>query len=263
MVTRRGQMYVNGQWSDAEGRAAFDVVNPATREVVAQVANAGLPETRLAIDAAHGAFHAWAALSAKERGRILLRIQAGIEARRDDIARLIVLENGKPFEEARKEVSLPSDTSAGSPRRRAGWEASGCRRQCRASVCGSSVSPWAPWPPSRHGTSPPPWSPARSPRLWRLAARWCSSPPPPRRSRRWRWPRFATRPGCPRGCSTCSLPTARPWRRASSWPTLASAKSASPAPRRWGSGSWSMPPANSNACPSSWAATPLHRFRRL
>jgi len=106
MVTRPGQMYVNGQWSEAEGRAAFDVVNPATREVVAQIANAGLPETRLAIDAAHGAFHGWAALSAKERGRILLRIQAGIEVRRDDIARLIVLENGKPFEEARKEVSF-------------------------------------------------------------------------------------------------------------------------------------------------------------
>ena len=41
--------------ADAEGRAAFDVVNPATREVVAQIANAGLPETRLAIDAAPAA----------------------------------------------------------------------------------------------------------------------------------------------------------------------------------------------------------------
>lgn len=106
METDVRRMYLNGQWVEAEGKATFDVVNPATRERVARVANGGVPEARRAVGAAHAAFAGWAAQSAKERGRILLRVQAGIEARRDEIARLIVLENGKPFEEARREVSF-------------------------------------------------------------------------------------------------------------------------------------------------------------
>ena len=100
------RMYINGEWIEAEGRATFDVVNPATREVVAKVANGGVSETRKAVEAAHAAFREWSARPAKERGRILHRIQEGIERELDEIAKLIVLENGKPFEEARKEVAL-------------------------------------------------------------------------------------------------------------------------------------------------------------
>ena len=99
-------MYLDGQWLEAESRSDFEVVNPATREVVARVANGAVPEMRRAVDAADAAFPGWAARPAKERGKLLLRIQAGIEARQDDIARLIVQENGKPFEEARKEVGF-------------------------------------------------------------------------------------------------------------------------------------------------------------
>ena len=106
MDTKISEMYVNGRWIEAEGGAAFDVLNPATREVVAKVANGGIVETRAAIAAAHAAFPEWAALPAKERGKILLRIQAGMEAQRDEIARLIVQENGKPFEEAKREVAF-------------------------------------------------------------------------------------------------------------------------------------------------------------
>jgi succinate-semialdehyde dehydrogenase/glutarate-semialdehyde dehydrogenase len=106
MDTKIEEMYVNGRWIEAEGGATFDVVNPATREPVAKVANGGIAETRAAISAAHAAFEGWAALPPKERGRILLRIQAGLEAQRDEIGRLIVLENGKPFEEAKREVGF-------------------------------------------------------------------------------------------------------------------------------------------------------------
>src|SRR5262245_13147062 len=100
------RMYLDGQWVEAESRATFEVTNPATREVVAEVADGGVAEMRQAVAAAHRAFPAWAAMPAKDRGRILVRIQEGIERHRDEIARLIVLENGKPFEEARKEVSF-------------------------------------------------------------------------------------------------------------------------------------------------------------
>src|SRR5262245_156251 len=106
MGADRKRMYLDGEWIEAEGGATFEVVNPATREVVALVADGGVGEARRAADAAHRAFPGWAATPAKERGQVLLRVQAGIEARRDEIARLIVLENGKPFEEARKEVGF-------------------------------------------------------------------------------------------------------------------------------------------------------------
>ncbi len=100
------RMYINGEWDEAEDKATFDVVNPATREVVARVANGGIAETRRALDAAHAAFKEWSNLPPKERGKILHRIQDGMERELDAIAKLIVQENGKPFEEAKKEVAF-------------------------------------------------------------------------------------------------------------------------------------------------------------
>ncbi len=100
------RMYIDGAWVLAEGGASFDVINPADRSVVARVANGAAPEIHRAVGAAHGAFREWSALAPKDRGRFLLAIQELMEARRDELARLITLENGKPFEEARKEVQF-------------------------------------------------------------------------------------------------------------------------------------------------------------
>jgi succinate-semialdehyde dehydrogenase/glutarate-semialdehyde dehydrogenase len=100
------RMYIDGAWVLAEGGASFDVINPADRSVVARVANGAAPEIHRAVEAAHDAFREWSALAPKDRGRFLLAIQELMEARRDELARLITLENGKPFEEARKEVQF-------------------------------------------------------------------------------------------------------------------------------------------------------------
>ena len=100
------RMYIGGQWIEAESRKTFEVVNPATREVAARITDGGTAEIARAVDAAEAAFRGWAGRPEKERGKILLRIQSGMEARQDDLARLIVQENGKPFEEARKEVGF-------------------------------------------------------------------------------------------------------------------------------------------------------------
>ncbi|MBI2878315.1 MAG: aldehyde dehydrogenase family protein, partial [Candidatus Rokubacteria bacterium] len=99
-------MYIGGRWTEAGEGQRFDVVDPATGEPVAEVADAGAPDTRAAIEAARAAFKPWAATSPKERGRILHRIQAALEERQEEIARRIVLENGKPFEEAKKEIAF-------------------------------------------------------------------------------------------------------------------------------------------------------------
>ncbi|MGH7313565.1 MAG: NAD-dependent succinate-semialdehyde dehydrogenase [Candidatus Rokuibacteriota bacterium] len=100
------RMYIDGEWVLAEGEATFDVLNPADQSVVARVANGAVPEIRRAVQAAQAAFREWSVLAPKDRGRILLTIQERMEGRRDELARLITLENGKPFEEARKEVQF-------------------------------------------------------------------------------------------------------------------------------------------------------------
>ena len=99
-------MYIDGKWVLAEGGATFDVVNPADQSVVASVANGATPEILRAVDAAQAAFKEWSLLAPKERGRFLLAIQELMEQRKDELARLITLENGKPFEEAKKEVQF-------------------------------------------------------------------------------------------------------------------------------------------------------------
>jgi succinate-semialdehyde dehydrogenase/glutarate-semialdehyde dehydrogenase len=99
-------MHLDGQWVTAEGGAAFEVINPADQTVVARVTNGATPEVLRAVEAAQGAFREWSALAPKDRGRYLLAIQELMQERRDELARLITLENGKPFEEARKEVQF-------------------------------------------------------------------------------------------------------------------------------------------------------------
>ena len=96
-------MYIDGKWVLAEGGATFDVVNPADQSVVASVANGATPEILRAEEATEAAFKEWSLLAPKERGRFLLAIQELMEEPRDEPARLITLENGKPFEEAQKE----------------------------------------------------------------------------------------------------------------------------------------------------------------
>ena len=90
----------------ADGGATFDVVNPADQTVVARVANGAGPEIQQAATAAHAAFGEWSRLAPKDRGRVLMKVQDLMEERRDELARLVTLENGKPFEEARKEVQF-------------------------------------------------------------------------------------------------------------------------------------------------------------
>src|SRR5213596_1530223 len=99
-------MYINGEWVFAEGGATFDVINPADQSTVASIANGAKPEIERAVQAANAAFREWSALAPKDRGRILLGIQELMEERRDELARLVTLENGKPYEEAKKEVQF-------------------------------------------------------------------------------------------------------------------------------------------------------------
>ncbi|MTE00540.1 succinate-semialdehyde dehydrogenase [Paracoccus sp. YIM 132242] len=88
-----------------KGDRLFRVANPATGALLAEVADMGVPELRSAIDAAHAARKAWAARTAKDRAAILRRWHDGILANREDLARILTAEMGKPLAEARGEIA--------------------------------------------------------------------------------------------------------------------------------------------------------------
>lgn len=98
------QAYIDGQWCDAESSDRFDVSNPATGDVIAQVADCSAVDTRAAINAADRAQSAWAATPAVERGAILRRWRDLMVAQAERLAEILMRENGKPLAEARGEV---------------------------------------------------------------------------------------------------------------------------------------------------------------
>jgi succinate-semialdehyde dehydrogenase / glutarate-semialdehyde dehydrogenase len=92
---------IGGAWT---GTPALDVTNPATGAVIGRVPDLGADETRAAIEAANAAFPAWSGLLAKERGAILRRWFELQREHKEDLARLMTAEQGKPLSEARAEV---------------------------------------------------------------------------------------------------------------------------------------------------------------
>jgi succinate-semialdehyde dehydrogenase/glutarate-semialdehyde dehydrogenase len=101
----RRQGYVDGRWIDPDSGETFPVTNPATDEVLADVPRMGAAETRRAIEAAERALPEWKHRTAKERARVLRRLSDSMLEHEDDLARLMVLEQGKPLAEASVEVA--------------------------------------------------------------------------------------------------------------------------------------------------------------
>ena len=101
----REQAYIDGAWVDAGGRGTIAVDDPATGERIGTVPKISAEETKGAIEAAHRAFPAWSAKTAKERSAILRRWFDLIIENTDDLAYLMTREQGKPLAEARGEVT--------------------------------------------------------------------------------------------------------------------------------------------------------------
>jgi len=98
------QAFINGQWCPADDQQRFAVNNPATGELLAEVADLGAAETERAIAAATAAWPAWRALTGKQRGALLQNWYRLILAAQEDLALLMTSEQGKPLAEARGEV---------------------------------------------------------------------------------------------------------------------------------------------------------------
>lgn len=97
----RQQCYVNGAWI---GEGVTEVTNPHDGSVLGRVPDFGAEETRLAIEAANAALPEWRGRTAKERSEALSRLAGLCLEHKEDLARLLTLEQGKPLAEARGEI---------------------------------------------------------------------------------------------------------------------------------------------------------------
>src|SRR5688572_19477554 len=101
----RQSCYVDGAWIDTASGGTINVDNPATGEVIGTVPRFGGAETRTAIEAADRAFVEWRKKTAKERAVVMRRWFELMLANKEDLARLMTLEQGKPLVESRGEVA--------------------------------------------------------------------------------------------------------------------------------------------------------------
>ena len=100
------RLLIDGVWRDAgDGGRTFAVENPATQDEVAQVADGTAADAKAAVDAARAAYELWRQTSAYERSRLLRRWFELVEADRENLARLMTIENGKPLVDAQAEVT--------------------------------------------------------------------------------------------------------------------------------------------------------------
>jgi len=99
------RLFIAGTWEAAAGGATVEAISPATGERIGEVAQAGREDARRAVAAARAAFPAWGAATAFERADALRRIADVCERRRDELARALTLDQGKPlYAEAYDEV---------------------------------------------------------------------------------------------------------------------------------------------------------------
>jgi acyl-CoA reductase-like NAD-dependent aldehyde dehydrogenase len=97
-------MFVDGRWAGSQSGETFSADSPATGETIAEVPQGSRADAQLAIAAANRAGEAWARTTAFERAAFMHRIADRVEARRDELAHTLTLDQGKPLHESRDEV---------------------------------------------------------------------------------------------------------------------------------------------------------------
>jgi aldehyde dehydrogenase (NAD+) len=95
------QLLINNEWVESVSKKKFATINPATGEVICEVAEADAADVDKAVQAARKAFNGeWRKISATERGNLLYRLADLIEENIDELARLETLDNGKPINDS-------------------------------------------------------------------------------------------------------------------------------------------------------------------
>jgi succinate-semialdehyde dehydrogenase/glutarate-semialdehyde dehydrogenase len=100
-------VYLNGELIITE--KTFEVSNPAKGEVFARMSQVDREIVAQAMQNAHAAFRVWRNVPGKKRGEMLRQVASEVHRRRDELARLITLENGKPLNQSEGEVAMTVD----------------------------------------------------------------------------------------------------------------------------------------------------------
>jgi acyl-CoA reductase-like NAD-dependent aldehyde dehydrogenase len=109
------QMYIDGKFVDARNGKTFEVYDPATEQVLATCPAGDATDIDLAAKAAHKAFyHGWKAVTAQERGRVLLRLAERVRARRAELEEMETLNSGKTIVES--ELDMDDTATPPSPK---------------------------------------------------------------------------------------------------------------------------------------------------
>ncbi|MBM7646561.1 malonate-semialdehyde dehydrogenase (acetylating)/methylmalonate-semialdehyde dehydrogenase [Scopulibacillus daqui] len=96
--------YINGEWIESKTTQYEDVYNPATKEVIARVPISTVEDVEHAAEAAKAAFEKWKRVPVQKRARILFNYHQLLLENKDELSRLITIENGKSLPEAEGEV---------------------------------------------------------------------------------------------------------------------------------------------------------------
>src|ERR1700736_2837158 len=119
-VDQPHKLLIDGEWVEAASGKVFPVYNPATGEIIAQVAEGGKEDIDRAVKAARRAFDGgpWRTMTPSQRGRLIWRVAELLEQHSEEFAQLESLDNGKPITESRAaDVPLAVDLF----RYMAGW----------------------------------------------------------------------------------------------------------------------------------------------
>ena len=118
------QNYINGKWT--QGKSSFQTINPATEELVADIAQAELSDVDAAVSAAKGAFNSWRLTPAPIRGEMLFKIGDVLKQKKEELSQLLTRDMGKVIAEARGDVQEAIDMAyfmGGEGRRLLGYTA--------------------------------------------------------------------------------------------------------------------------------------------
>ncbi|HEU4547554.1 MAG TPA: NAD-dependent succinate-semialdehyde dehydrogenase [Microlunatus sp.] len=102
-------LLINGEWTNAADGRTVAVIDPATGEELTSIADAAPADAEAALDAASAAGPAWAATAPRQRAEILRKAFDEVTRRKDEFARVMTLEMGKPLAEAYGEVTYGSE----------------------------------------------------------------------------------------------------------------------------------------------------------
>ena len=107
---RRAQMLIDGEWTDSAGGGEIVVESPGNRKPIASVPRGGAEDVDRAVAAAAKAFESWSRVVPRERGRMLQKIADAVEARVEELARIIAEETGNALRtQARPEAKGAAD----------------------------------------------------------------------------------------------------------------------------------------------------------